>query len=59
VGFGEKMIALIHLKSPPPTLTLVNYVPIIKFMDTIIVHLAFKTTTKLIAYDQCWEKSRF
>jgi hypothetical protein len=28
VGFVEKTIAQIHLKSPPPTLTLVNYVPI-------------------------------
>jgi hypothetical protein len=32
VGSVEKRIALIHLKSPPPTLTLVNYVPILKFM---------------------------
>jgi hypothetical protein len=31
VGFVEKKIVLIHLKSPPPILTLVNYVPIFKF----------------------------
>jgi hypothetical protein len=28
-------------------------------MMWIIVHLAFKTTTKLLTYDECWEKSRF
>jgi hypothetical protein len=35
VGFVEKKIALIHLKSSPPTLTLVNYVPVLKFMGTM------------------------
>jgi hypothetical protein len=35
VGFVEKTIALIHFKSPPPTLTLVNYVSILKFMGTM------------------------
>jgi len=35
VGFVEKRIALIHPKSPPPTLTLVDYVPILKFMGTM------------------------
>jgi hypothetical protein len=32
VGFIKSMIALIHLKPPPPTLNLTNHVPIIKFM---------------------------
>jgi hypothetical protein len=32
VGFIERMIALIHLKPPPPTINLTNHVPIIKFM---------------------------
>jgi hypothetical protein len=32
VGFIERVIVLIHLKPPPPTLNLTNHVPIIKFM---------------------------
>jgi hypothetical protein len=32
MGIIGKRIALIHLKPPPPTLTLTNHVPIVKFM---------------------------
>jgi hypothetical protein len=35
MGFVEKKITLIHLKSPPPTLTLINFVPILKFMGML------------------------
>ncbi len=32
MGIIGKRIGLIHLKPPPPTLTLTNHVPIVKFM---------------------------
>ncbi len=32
MGIIGKRIALIHLKPPPPTLTLTNHIPIMKFM---------------------------
>jgi hypothetical protein len=32
LGFIRKMFSLIHLKPPPPTLTLVYHIPIVNFM---------------------------
>ncbi len=37
-GPHKKMIASIHFKAPPPTLTLVNHVHTIKFMGNDVNH---------------------